>query len=516
MLSLRPSPELTPDEVERGLSNIIFDGLTTHAFVTLTSGIFLIAFALELGASNIVIGLLAAIPPLAELVQIPAVGLIEKVRNRRLVTVITSLASRGLWILVALIPFLLSPQAGIACLVLLLIVYSCISSVKHCGWKSWMRDLIPEQILGMYFSRRMALSFAVAIVLSLGAGYFLDWWQNGGGGTAITGYALIFLAGSLIGLAGTYFLVRTPEPLMIIRHDVPLRRRLTAWYADVNFRNLIIFLALWSFAVNLAAPFLTVYLLKRLSLDITTIIILSIVSQLTSILSFPLWGSIADRFSNKSVLKVAGPLFVLCFLALTFTNFPEPHLMTMPLLVLIHIVMGMSTAGVTLAAGNIGLKLAPKGSATSYLAGISIFTALAAGIAPIIGGYFVDHLAECELAWNLSWKSPGFQVTIPTLQLQHWDFFFVLAFVLGLYSIHRLSYVVEEGEIDEPIFIDSLIAYGKDMRNFSTAGGIRNIMRFPVNGMDIQSDNNALRCRPDLKAGLQNRGDSEMKKPGSP
>ena len=516
MKLLPPSQELTPEEVERGLSNILYDGLTTHAFVTLTSGIFLIAFALDLGASNIVIGLLAAIPPLAELVQIPAVGLIERIRNRRLVTVITSLASRGLWLLVALIPFLLSPQAGITTLVVLLIVYSCISSVKHCGWKSWMRDLIPDQILGMYFSRRMALSFAVAIVLSLGAGWFLDHWQNGGGRSAVTGYAVIFLVGSLIGIAGTWFLVRTPEPMMIVRHDVPLRRRMTEWYGDINFRNLIIFLALWSFAVNLAAPFLTVYLLRRLSLDITTIIILSIVSQLTSILSFPLWGSIADRFSNKSVLKVAGPLFVLCFLALTFTNFPEPHLMTMPLLVLIHIVMGMSTAGVTLAAGNIGLKLAPKGSATSYLAGISIFTALAAGIAPIIGGYFVDHLAECELAWNLSWKSPGFQVTIPTLQLQHWDFFFVLAFVLGLYSIHRLSYVVEEGEIDEPIFIDSLIAYGKDMRNFSTAGGIRNIMRFPVNGMDIQSDNNALRCRPDLKAGQQDSGDSEMKKPGSP
>ncbi|MDD5142660.1 hypothetical protein [Methanoregula sp.] len=48
MLSLRPSPELTPDEIERGLSNIIFDGLTTHAFVTLTSGIFLIAYGKDM------------------------------------------------------------------------------------------------------------------------------------------------------------------------------------------------------------------------------------------------------------------------------------------------------------------------------------------------------------------------------------------------------------------------------------------------------------------------------------
>lgn len=495
MISLRPSPELSKDEVEQGLSNIIFDGITTHAFVTLTGGIFLIAFALELGASNIIIGLLAAIPALAELVQIPSVGLIEKFRNRRIITIVTSVMSRGLWIVIALIPFLFSPVAGVYCLVLFLILYSCISSVKHCCWKSWMKDLIPDEILGLFFSRRMALSFALATVLSLSASFFLDIWQSNNQNTPVYGYSIIFLAGSLIGLAGTYFLIKTPEPRMITTPGIPLRHRLTEWYSDVNFRNLIIFLSLWCFAVNLAAPFLTVYLLKRLSLDITIVILLSIVSQVCSIMSFPLWGNIADRFSNKSVLNVAGPLFLLCFLALTFTNLPNPHALTMPLLVIIHIIMGLSTAGVTLAAGNIGLKLAPKGSATSYLAGISIFTALAAGISPIIGGYFVDHLAECELSWNLMWRSPNIQFTIPTLQLQHWDFFFVFAFVLGLYSIHRLSYVQEKGEVDEPIFIPSLIAYGKDMRNFSTAGGIRSILRFPMNDIDIQSDNNALQRR---------------------
>lgn len=504
---LPPSQELTQDEVEQGLSNIIFDGLTTHAFVTLTSGIFLIAFALELGASNIVIGLLAAIPPLTELIQIPAVGLIERVRNRRLITVIASFLSRGLWLVVALIPFLFSKQAGIYCLIFLLILYSCISSVKHCGWKSWMRDLIPDEILGMFFSRRMALSFALATVLSLGASYFLDIWQSNSLREPSHGYSLIFLGGSLIGLAGTYFLIRTPEPQMIVKNSVPLTSRFSVWFADTNFRNLIIFLSLWSFAVNLAAPFVTVYLLKRLSLDITVVILLAIISQVCSIVSLPLWGSIADRFSNKSVLHVAGPLFLLCFLALTFTNLPDPHAFTMPLLVIVHIIMGVSMAGVTLAAGNIGLKLAPNGSATSYLAGISIFTALTAGIAPVIGGFFVDHLAECELTWNLIWKSPGIQFTIPTLYLIHWDYFFVFAFLIGLYSLHRLSYVQEQGDVDEPIFIPSLIAYGKDMRNFSTAGGIRNLLRFPVNGIDIQSDNTSRECR--LARAAQKYGDEK-------
>ena len=40
---------------------------------TLAFGAFLVAFAIELGASNFVIGLLAATPHLSQLAQVPAV-----------------------------------------------------------------------------------------------------------------------------------------------------------------------------------------------------------------------------------------------------------------------------------------------------------------------------------------------------------------------------------------------------------------------------------------------------------
>jgi len=44
--------------------------------------------------------------------------------------------------------------------------------------------------------------------------------------------------------------------------------------------------------------------------------------------------------------------------------------------------MGVAMAGVTLASGNIGLKLAPKGEATVYLASSNLVNSIAAGIAP--------------------------------------------------------------------------------------------------------------------------------------
>jgi MFS family permease len=76
---------------------------------------------------------------------------------------------------------------------------------------------------------------------------------------------------------------------------------------------------------------------------------------------------------------------------------PEKYVLTMPLLIIIHIFMGISTAGVTLASGNIGLKLAPKGQATSYLAANSLVNSVSAGVAPILGGSFVDFFNGLQL-----------------------------------------------------------------------------------------------------------------------
>jgi len=43
---------LTEEEIQSGLRNVIKDGLTSQTMGTLTGGVFLVAFALKLGASN--------------------------------------------------------------------------------------------------------------------------------------------------------------------------------------------------------------------------------------------------------------------------------------------------------------------------------------------------------------------------------------------------------------------------------------------------------------------------------
>nr|MBN2276978.1 MFS transporter [candidate division Zixibacteria bacterium] len=504
---------LTEPEIEQGLKVVIKDGLANQAMITLSGGVFLVAFALQLGASNLLIGILAAIPALAQLLQIPAIFIVEKVGNRRKVSFHVTLVSRLFLLVIALIPFLFSGKIALAVLVLALSLNTSIGAVSLCSWNSWMRDLIPQDRLGTFFSRRMSLSMGLGVILSLAAAAYIDYWSSILPDHGIYAYSLLFAMAWIFGLMDTYFITRIPEPKMLTRpNNHKFLSHLLEPLKDLNFKRLMTFLGSWNFAVNLAAPFFTVYMLKRLNLDISYVIGLTVLSQIMNVVFLRIWGRYSDRFSNKSVLGISGPLFMVSILAWTFTTMPSTHFLTIPLLVVIHIFMGISLAGVTLASANIALKLAPKGEATAYLAASSLVNFLAAGIAPILGGRFADFFSKREFSWTMAWNSPNGNVIFQPLNFQSWDFFFFFAFVIGLYSMHRLALVREEGEVTESILIHEIIGmFRRPIRNFSTAGGLRFLMQHPLTAFRHRS--NLRRNPPEMSrtdGGPERRGPTEQ------
>lgn len=470
---------LSSDDIESGLSALVKNGVAAQAMATLTGGIFLVAFALELGASNVLIGVLAALPSLVQLLQIPSIYLVEKVRNRRAIAVWALLGNRLGWLAAVLIPFLFVHRIGIFVLLLVIFNNSVFAAVANCSWTSWVRDLVPQERLGSFFGRRISLCVGVDLLFTLAAGLYLDYWKRNFPELLLYGFSLMFFVGLLLGMVGLLYLAEVPEPEMT-RVERRFSEMLLRPLRDVNFRNLIVFLGSWNFAVNLAAPFFTVYMLKTLGMEMIWITGLLVLSQVMNLLFTRVWGHVSDRFSNKSVLGMCGPLFIVCILAWTFTTMPDKHALTTPLLIAIHIFMGIATAGVALATWNIGLKLAPKGEATSYLATANLVNALAAGIAPIFGGVLADFFVGRELSWTIHWTSPVRDFVFRTLNFEHWDFLFFFAFVLGIYSIHRLVFVKEVGEVEEKVVLHELLSEAKmAIRNFSTAAGLRFMVHFP-------------------------------------
>ena len=197
---------LSEERVQTALKNIIRDGVASQAMGILTGGAFLVAFAVKLGASNLVIGLLAAIGPLAQLLQLPSIFIVEKIRNRRMITVVAAALSRICWLIIALSPFIFPAKIAISVLLVLLAVVSAFGAVSGCSWNSWMRDLIPENIMGSFFSKRMRIATGVGIALSIVAALYLDFWKKQFASQELAGYSILFFIGFAVGIFGVYFL----------------------------------------------------------------------------------------------------------------------------------------------------------------------------------------------------------------------------------------------------------------------------------------------------------------------
>jgi MFS family permease len=292
-------------------------------------------------------------------------------------------------------------------------------------------------------------------------------------------YSVMFFTAAMFGLYSVYLLSNTPEPRLQLTQKnifklfwIPFRNK--------NFKNLMIFHAMWLFAINLASPFFTVYLLKMLGYPLSYVITLTIISQLTNIFFIGIWGKYSDKYSNKTIIQICAPIYLICILSWTFTTMPEKHALTIPLLVVIHIFSGISISGINLALSNIGFKLAPKGNGVIFLSARSLLNAVVGGIAPIIGGLFADFFAERELSWNLEWKSPEGIYFFNTLDLQQWDFFFVIAFIMGLISLQRLVWVKEEGEVEEKVVMGEILTeMRREIRTLSTVSGLRSMIYIP-------------------------------------
>jgi MFS family permease len=472
---------ITDHDCEAGLRAVIADGLASQAMATLTTGPLLVAFALQVGATNAAVGLLAAIPFLTQFFQLPAVLLVEALRRRRAICVVAATLSRLALLLLAAAVLVPRGQPAVGLLLLGLFLHASFGAVAGCSWNSWAHDFIPEDRLGAIFGKRLLWAAALGGILSFAAGAIVDAWPRLLTPDTGFAYAILVLAGFACGLAGIKALYTVPEPPMKPATDVRLIPMLRRPLADPNFRRLMTFLGSWNFAVNLAAPFFTVFMLNALGMDMILVMTMSVVSLIPNMLLSQLWGRYADRFSNKTILAICGPMFIVAIFAWTFVMFPEKHRYSMHLLVAVHLLMGIATAGVTLASGNIGLKLAPKGEATAYLAVLSLINAITAGAAPILGGLFADFFAARELALIVQWFSPQNETVVPVLIVRHWGFFFVLASLIGLFSLFCLRAVREEGEVRErAVLAELLLDARRGVRNLSTVNGLLTLATLPV------------------------------------
>lgn len=423
----------------------IQEGLAAEAMATFTGGTFLVAMAVLLKASNFQIGLLAALPALTNVFQLLSIWLVQKYRNRRAISVVCSFCARVPLFIIGFLPFLFSAGASISVLLFFLFFHYFFASVSGASWNSWIKDVVPEKILGSYFSRKARITQILNVSLSLAVAMFIDYIKVYNPAYELTAYAGMFVIGGVFGMLGVYFLTRAPEPKTTLGNQ-KLFDLLSKPLKDVNFRNLLTFHSCYAFATSLALPFFVVYMMKTVGLSFAWIIFLGLVAKFGSIFSLSFWGRFSDKYSNKTIIRICAPTFITCIVSWTFAAMTSNHIVSLILLFFVHLVSGISAAGIDLAINNMAMKLAPGNEAISYISARNIVVAVFAAAGPISGGLMADFFAAHHLNWNIEWQGPAGVSTFHLLELKNWNFFFVISAVLALLSMRLLKRIKERGE----------------------------------------------------------------------
>jgi hypothetical protein len=140
---LLPDERATSRDFTYGRLWLLRNGISAQAMETLAAGPFLAACAIYLGASNITIGLLAAVPHLTQLIQLVGVYLVERFRMRRLIAVLSGTLARLAYL--AMVAAMLLPSADVALGVLVAAVtlrYS-FGAFVGAAWNAWLPEIVP-------------------------------------------------------------------------------------------------------------------------------------------------------------------------------------------------------------------------------------------------------------------------------------------------------------------------------------------------------------------------------------
>ncbi len=380
---------------EQNIWNLYLDVAWWGVLSGITST-FVSVFAIRLGASNTLMGLLVSLPALINVFWlIPSARIIERQRRRLPIIMLTGFLQRAGYLLVALMPFLLRthrPEALIA-LVTLMTFPTAISSV---AFTSLLADVVPINKRAQVVSIRNVLVSTVSTVTMLFSGKLLDLLPFP------LNYQLLFGVGFASSMVSLYCVgrIKVADAILVEqrqRRKSPLVARLRRSVQQpfdklrtslLNQRDFVRFSAsafVFHWGLYLPSALYAIYRVKNLGASDTWIGLLSMAMNAATILAYFYWGGVTNRKGNRLVLVISS-LGTMLFPVLTgLSPRIEP-------LLFVSVIGGIFSAGLNLSFFNTLLEVCPQERRPSYVAINTTLINVAAFLDTLLGTSLANTL----------------------------------------------------------------------------------------------------------------------------
>ncbi len=193
---------LPKKQLDKALKNSIKDGAAYSAMDGITTT-YSTPFALALGANDAQVGILNSVSNLFITISQHFAGKYIEKTGRKTVAKNLSLIQKLIWIPIILIPMFFLQQ-GVWLFIILLTVSNVVLSFANTAWSSWMGNIVPESIRGIYFGKRNMIIGIFSFSTTLLAGWIL------GLTNSLLGFSLVFFLGFIFGLVSYFYLRKIP------------------------------------------------------------------------------------------------------------------------------------------------------------------------------------------------------------------------------------------------------------------------------------------------------------------
>lgn len=358
---------------------LLADGLMNPSIV-------IAAFATQLGASNMTIGLIPALS--AGMWFLPQLYVASIVRSYpKKLPVYNKMAKirTTMYMCLALTSFLFIDHPSLLLTLFMLCIAGSALAAGITGlpWLEVVSKTIPQQERPMFFGIRNLgggiLAFGAGILVRFIMDSDLQFPYN---------YSLIFFVGGLIYTAGYAIFGRVQEP------DEPVQPRSNVLEDIRNIPNMLRndpelrrFLVARSFVAiaGIAEPFFAVYALKQLHMEPNFIGYFLMVIAGVVPLSNLFWTWVGTDKGSRRVMRIATSIAVLAPVVALLT---PPELPVMYLLV--FVLYSMAQQGYGLAFGSYTLNISPAHDRSRYLGTMNTLMGFMV-FAPVAGGFIADH-----------------------------------------------------------------------------------------------------------------------------
>jgi len=394
----------TKTAIRRSLQASTLDGVAATVFSNITGGVLLTNFLLQLGATPFEIGLVAAIPLVANLLQPLGAYWSEQTTSRHYFCLWVYGPARILWFLLVLGIALcdwgrIEPHTLIRWTLAIASLSYGVGALGSAPWFSWMATLVPRRLRGRYFGLRNSAANLTNLISIPLFGLVVAHWHGG----SLQGYGIVLVIGTLAGLLSLWFqnfivdvnpqiqhTIRLEAPTSLEDCDptAPLPEAAAGESTNANFLRFLLYFAIWIFALNLSAPFFNFYLLDTLHLDIGQVSFYNSLTAGANLVMLLYWGRLADRIGNRAILLSVGIL--VAAIPMLWLLIKGNSLSVWVLLPLLHLVMGGSIAAIDLCSNNLQIGVVPIQKQSTYFGSVAAIAGVSGALGTLAGGFLAQ------------------------------------------------------------------------------------------------------------------------------